>query len=108
MLLYSAYLLSANSLLCIWIVVPFFKLLFYIKKSLWESYHPPAFPPFISAALAIAGSCFGKFAEITPHSSSMKCYKNREGVVLGGEGSSSLNGGISRNALETGFCNIEI
>lgn len=33
----------------------------------------------------------------------MKCYKNREGVVLGGEGSSSLNGGISRNALETGF-----
>jgi len=56
---------------------------------------------------------FSKISEITPHSSSLKCCKNREGVVLGGEGIASsgrgsLNGGVARNALEARFCNIEI
>lgn len=50
-----------------------------------------------------------KIAEIPPRSSSLKCYKTHEGLVLREDGitssgSSSLNGGTSRNANR---CNIE-
>lgn len=92
MFLYSLYIAFTFSLqtLCVGVVVRLKKTKQNptIKRSFF-TLSLSSFSTFNSVVPVIAGSCFSKIAQITHHSSSLKCCKNRKGVSLRGEGISS-------------------
>lgn len=98
-------LLSVNSLLCVWIVVHFFKIIF-LLKNIFERYLPLAFPPFISVAVAITGFCFTQRLRLPLILLYWNAGDTEKGLFWEERELAAVEaaaGGISRNALEAGF-----